>query len=157
MTLGVSDLRALALQAGFPLASADVAAAIAFAESRGDPRSLGDSGTSYGLWQIHIPAHPQYSAAATSGALFDPLTNAQAALEVSAGGTNFHPWSTFNPAPDGSPPAYLAYLPANYAAAGGLGSADLLALLGGFALAMALDTRPLMRRARRALARLLRS
>lgn len=27
-------------------------------ESGGNPEAVGDSGNSYGLWQIHLPAHP---------------------------------------------------------------------------------------------------
>lgn len=44
-----------------------------------------------GLFQINTTAHPQY----TTAQLQDPLTNAQAAFEISQGGTNFGQWSTW--------------------------------------------------------------
>jgi hypothetical protein len=94
-------LRALALTAGFP--DPALAAAVAMAESsgnscaRGDPQTapdcnnLGGPSTSFGLWQIHVPDHPEVDASR----LFDPNYNAAAAFEISAQGTNWSPWTTF--------------------------------------------------------------
>jgi hypothetical protein len=79
----------LARDCGFP--DPNLAAAIAIAESGGYPGSLGDGGTSVGLWQIHMPAWPQY----TKDQLRDPLENVEAAWHVSHKGTNWNPWSTF--------------------------------------------------------------
>ena len=79
----------LAAAAGFP--NPELAAAIAMAESGGDANAIGDFGHSFGLWQIHAPAHPQFS----SSALLDPRVNAKAAFDVSKGGTDWSPWTCF--------------------------------------------------------------
>lgn len=97
MTL--DELRAFARTLGF--AQPDVAAAVAMAESGGNARALGDQGNSYGLWQINVPAHPEYD----RGQLFDPTYNGGAALKISSGGTNWQPWTTYNTG------AYLAFMP----------------------------------------------
>jgi len=93
--LDIAQLQALALSVGFPAASVPTAAAVAMAESGGNPQAVGDlnitPGGSEGLWQINLKAHPSYDAAR----LFDPAYNAQAALAISSGGTNWNPWSTF--------------------------------------------------------------
>jgi hypothetical protein len=65
--------------------------AVARAESGGRPDAVGDGGTSFGLWQINRPSHPQYPVAQ----LLDPEGNANAALAVSAGGHNWNPWCTW--------------------------------------------------------------
>jgi hypothetical protein len=67
--------------------------AVARAESGGRPDAIGDAGQSIGLWQIYTPAHPQYSRAS----LFDPDSNARAALAISGGGRNWNPWCTWEP------------------------------------------------------------
>lgn len=77
----------LATSVGFP--DPKMATAIACAESRCNPRAIGDGGTSFGLWQIHRSAHPW----ATD--LFNPESNARAALRISKGGTDWSHWSTF--------------------------------------------------------------
>jgi hypothetical protein len=94
-----AQLRALAVGLHFP--DPDTAAAIAMAESGGDPSALGDNGTSYGLWQIHLPAHPEYNAQS----LLDANYNAVAAFAISDSGTNWTPWSTYNSG------AYEAFMP----------------------------------------------
>ena len=88
MRLSLSQLRDLAASVGFP--DPDTAAAIAMAESGGDPNAYNTEG-SYGLWQIHLVAHPSYDAQS----LFDPTYNARAAFDISSGGTNFKPWTTY--------------------------------------------------------------
>lgn len=86
---------------------ADTAAAIAQAESSGcqyakhgptDDRpvkqckyTFSTKENSYGLWQINRRAHPQYSASS----LYTPTGNANAAVDVANGGTNFSPWTTY--------------------------------------------------------------
>lgn len=106
----LAQLRELAAAVGF--ADARVAAAVAWAESGGDACAQGDprgpflcdrpngTSSSFGLWQVHVPAHPQYDPTS----LLDPLYNARAALAISKGGTDWSAWSTFN---DGT---YLAYV-----------------------------------------------
>jgi hypothetical protein len=96
-----SDLTTLAMNAGFSPGDAAIAAAVAMAESRGNPAAVGDQGNSIGLWQINLPAHPEFR----SWNLRDPQTNANAAFSVwqQAGGS-FSPWTTFKTG------AYQAYL-----------------------------------------------
>lgn len=99
--MSFAQLRALAVQAGFK--DPDTAAAIAMAESGGDPLAQGDphgtsmaapngTSTSFGLWQIHTPAWPQFDATMLLVAEY----NAKAAFTVFArtpGG--FTAWSTY--------------------------------------------------------------
>lgn len=94
--MNASQIAQVAAQAGFPASAIPIAVAIALAESSGNPGArcsncLGASEDSRGLWQINVKAHPQYAAVN----LYDPLTNAQAALAVSGGGSNWSPWTTF--------------------------------------------------------------
>lgn len=100
MTLSIEQLIALASAAGFTGADLATAVAIALAESGGNPQAYNPEGAagaaqghgSYGLWQIYLTAHPEYTAAQ----LLDPAQNAQAAFAVySQAGGNFRPWSTF--------------------------------------------------------------
>jgi hypothetical protein len=93
--LSLDELRALATSAGFGDAS-DVAAAVALAESGGDPNIIGDNGTSIGLWQIHVPAHPE----ADVNRLTDPAYNAQIAKSTydaskRTGRDGFQSWSAY--------------------------------------------------------------
>ena len=99
--LTFAELKQLALTVGFPASGADVAAAIALAESAGIVAARGDSGSSFGLWQVHAPAWPQFDALQ----LLDATYNAKAALVISKGGTDFSPWSTFKSG------AYLQFMP----------------------------------------------
>jgi hypothetical protein len=101
----LADLRVLAAAVGFP--DPDTAAAVAMAESKGNPLAVGDDGTSLGLWQIHAPDHPEFDATR----LMDANYNAHAALLISKSGTDWHLWTTFRPGPRGEPPAYLQYMP----------------------------------------------
>lgn len=101
MSLTLEELVALAQKHGFP--DPQLAAAVAWAESRGNPNALHDTSQqtdfppgigperSIGLWQISTIANPRYA----SWALTDPDTNAQAAYEISNRGTNWRPWSTY--------------------------------------------------------------
>jgi hypothetical protein len=97
----LAQIRAVAAMVGFP--DPDLAAAVAMAESSGDPCANGDpknpsdcgqtfNSTSFGLWQIHVPDHPQYD----PQLLKTPAYNAQAAFAISDHGRNWTPWSTFN-------------------------------------------------------------
>ncbi len=68
--------------------------------------------TDRGLWQINDLAHPEYP---NHDLLFQGAYNAQAMAAISAKGTNWNFWSTYNPPPDPrtgivpSPP-YLTYM-----------------------------------------------
>ena len=65
--------------------------AVARAESDGNPTACGDNGQSIGVWQIHMPSHPQYS----REWLFDPENNAEAAREISNNGQDWNAWCTW--------------------------------------------------------------
>jgi hypothetical protein len=115
--LSMSDLVDLAEKAGFQGNNIPIAAAIAQAESRGDPAiDTVKSGTdpemkdeySIGLWQINWKAHKGGAALTQLGVtdpeqLRDPWTNAQAAYLIS-GGSNFQPWTAYE---SGSYKTYL--------------------------------------------------
>jgi LysM repeat protein len=86
-TLSCSGLEQLWDTAGGNPADAFMAAEIAMAESGGDQYALSPT-DDYGYWQIN----------ASHGALatFNPLGNAQAAIQISGDGTNWTPWTTYN-------------------------------------------------------------
>jgi len=90
--MNLAQLQALAASVGFP--DPALAAAVAMAESGGNPNAIGDLtlGRSIGLWQINLAAHPNYDEAG----LMNPTTNAQAAFSISRGGTVWTPWTTYN-------------------------------------------------------------
>lgn len=87
--LSLGQVVTLAKQAGFP--DPALAAAVAYAESRGHVRAVGDGGDSIGLWQVNMPAHPRYK----KEDLFDARKNAKAALSISRGGKNWRPWTQY--------------------------------------------------------------
>lgn len=108
-----AELHALAVSAGFSVEGADIAAAVALAESGGDPFAQGDphgnsgplpngSSSSFGLWQINHPAHPEYE---PHKLLTDLDYAARAAFAISKHGTDWEPWTTYR---DG---AYRKFLP----------------------------------------------
>lgn len=99
-TLNAMQLTALAQNAGFSGDDLATAVAVAFAESGGNVQAYNPEKAagaaqgkgSYGLWQIYLTAHPEYTAAD----LLDPQTNANAAFKIySAAGGAFTPWSTY--------------------------------------------------------------
>jgi hypothetical protein len=92
--------------AGFAGNDVAVAVAIAEAESGGNTQARGDHGTSVGLWQIHLPAHPEFN----GQNLDDPATNARAAKSVKDK-SGWSAWSTYGGV------RYLALLPAAEAVA----------------------------------------
>lgn len=104
MALTYSQLEGLWIQAGGSPSAAPVAAAIALAESGGNPTSHnGNASTgdnSYGLMQINMlgsmgPARRAKFGLSNNTDLFDPLTNMKVAVAMSNNGKNFTPWSTF--------------------------------------------------------------
>jgi Lysozyme like domain len=93
-----NQIAGLALNAGIPSSSLQIASAIAMAESGGDSNSVnpggpGDPEYSVGLWQINIApnAHPEYSAAQMK----NPQLNAAAMFKISSSGTNWYPWGSY--------------------------------------------------------------
>jgi len=119
-TYTFDQLLGFAQQAGFQGQSADTIAAIAMAESGGNPYAVNyaDPGGSYGLTQINGAAW----GAGAANTLGNPLEAFTQAFSVSQGGTNFTPWSTYNNG------AYLQY--ATGSGAGTAGSAA-GSILGG--------------------------
>lgn len=126
MNLSVDQITALAAAAGFAGPDLVTAVAIALAESGGNPQAYNPEVSagaaagqgSYGLWQIYLAAHPQYSAAS----LIQPDYNAAAAFQLyQQAGDSFQQWTTYRSG------AYQAYVPsaeASAAAAGLDGSSD---------------------------------
>jgi Lysozyme like domain len=107
--LSASDIAVYAANAGFMGDDLVTAIAIALAESGGDPQVEGDSGTSYGLWQIHWTVHPEFDKAS----LKDPQYNANAAFSLyQKRGGLFGDWSTYTGwTPNGYvTPPYLAHV-----------------------------------------------
>lgn len=94
-----AQLQQLWIQAGGNPAKAKIASAIAWAESKGQANATdhdANGTTDEGLWQINTVHGSQ--------ATYDPLGNARSAVAISANGTNWTPWVTFNSG------AYLAYM-----------------------------------------------
>jgi hypothetical protein len=98
-----NELRKLAIDAGFNQRDAETAAAIALAESGGNPTSHNSTppDDSYGLWQINMlgsmgPARLKMFGLTKNDQLFDPKTNAKAAFKIFvAAGNRFTPWTTY--------------------------------------------------------------
>lgn len=87
-----NDLLQLAHNAGFQGPAADTIARISLAESSGNPlaKNLNDPGGSFGLLQINQAAHP-----GTEQEAFQPQQAFNLAYDISKGGTDFRPWSTY--------------------------------------------------------------
>jgi murein DD-endopeptidase MepM/ murein hydrolase activator NlpD len=69
----------------------DTAVRIAYAESGFNADAWNQSGEdSRGFWQINTDAH-----GSPWGDLFDPLTNAIAMCDISSGGSDWSPWTTY--------------------------------------------------------------
>lgn len=79
-----------AFNAGFRGTALKEAIAIGWTESNCVPTA--SNSCCYGLFQIHAGAHPQYSIAC----LTDAQCNADAAYDLSSGGTNWSAWPTYN-------------------------------------------------------------
>lgn len=102
-----TDLKALWKRNGGNSASANIAAAIALAESGGNPNAQNSIGAT-GLWQILRSAHPDWD---RGGNLKDPNWNAKAAVAISSNGRNWNPWTVFTGADTpGHEKTYLKYL-----------------------------------------------
>jgi hypothetical protein len=108
-----SEVYTFALHAGMSTQKSRIAAAIAMAESGGDPNAhntnaeTGDN--SYGIWQINMkgklgPERRSEFGLKNNEALYDPKTNARVMAELSLYGHNFKPWTTYK---NGKYKAYL--------------------------------------------------
>jgi hypothetical protein len=112
-SLNPLQLASLALRAGCSPSEAPIAAAIASAESGGNPGAQGDITLmdstwdwSEGLWQIRGLRDERGSGQLRDSlANANPVTNADAMYVISNGCTDWTPWTTYNTG------AYLAYLP----------------------------------------------
>ena len=90
--LSTDQIVTLAANAGFSGPDLATATAVALAESSGDPVAYNPEG-SYGLWQIYLKMHPEFSVTQ----VLDPQGNAQAAYQIYLqAGSSFRPWSTYN-------------------------------------------------------------
>lgn len=92
-----------------------------------DTPATGD--LSYGGWQINMlgqlgPARRLQYGLASNDDLLDPATNARVMCEMSGGGENWAPWSTYNSG------AYLDYMPEAESVAGQASSAPVAAPSG---------------------------
>jgi Lysozyme like domain len=113
-----AQIQQVAANAGFSGDDLATAVAIALAESGGNPNnynkepqdvpgryhrtSPNDGLGSYGLWQIYLAAHPEFSGMP----LLDPQTNANAAYSIYSRRGGFSDWTTYNTG------AYVQYLSA---------------------------------------------
>lgn len=102
MSLSQAEIYTLALRAGLTPDRAKIAAAVAMAESGGNPNAYNGAGAddSYGLWQINMKGALQAPRIRlfriTSNLdLFDPKVNARAMAIVSERGATWSPWTTY--------------------------------------------------------------
>lgn len=109
--LNFQEAKQFAQQAGFQGPKADLMAAIAMAESYGWTNAYNGVGRddSYGITQINAKAHGDIAKEAYN----NPLRAMQLAFDVSKGGTNFSPWTTYTSG------AYKKYLDNPNLVAGG--------------------------------------
>lgn len=95
------EIAAVAKSAGLTR-DVDIAVAIALAESGGktDSHNPVPPDDSYGLWQINMlgsmgPARLKQFGISQKSDLYDPATNARAMMQLSGGGKNWRPWTTY--------------------------------------------------------------
>lgn len=100
--MNFTDLVNAAMGAGCSPSSAQTAAAIALAESSGNPSAHNPvpPDDSYGLWQINMlgplgPSRRSQYGLTSNRDLLDPSVNARAMVAVSGGCSNWRPWSTY--------------------------------------------------------------
>lgn len=99
-----AQLMDLAQRAGFP--DPNIAAAIALAESAGDPEAINNCPPreySVGLWQINLLAQPHL----TKEEMFDPEKNAKEAYRLFKA-RGYKPWGAYTHPPEN--PRYKKYL-----------------------------------------------
>jgi len=83
----VPQLEQLWISAGGDPSKACVAAAVAHAESGGNPNAISPT-NDWGLWQINKDAHPSLATLSSIG-------SAKAAITISNNGNNWAPWSVY--------------------------------------------------------------
>jgi len=92
MSYTYSQIEAIWIQYGGNPAAAPMAAAIALAESGGNPNAVNTANsngtTDRGLWQINSVHGAQST--------FDLAANTRAAIAISNNGANWRPWTTYN-------------------------------------------------------------
>ncbi len=100
-SLSKSEIAALAKQAGFSGENVNIAAAVALAESGGNPRAHNavPPDDSYGLWQINMlgslgPDRRKRYNLSSNEALYDPATNARVAYGIFQG-SGWKAWTTY--------------------------------------------------------------
>lgn len=91
-TYSYSQLESLWEQAGGSSTLAPVMAAIALAESSGNPQAENPSGAS-GLWQVMVPENNQYIPGGSSN-VFNPQDNASAAVAIEKA-QGLSAWTTY--------------------------------------------------------------
>lgn len=89
MAYSYAQLEAMARSNGLAPEAAKVAAAIAMAESGGNPGAISSTGD-YGLWQINARSWPQFD----SRRLLEPAYNARAMATIYKG-SGWTPWATY--------------------------------------------------------------
>lgn len=101
--LTASQIKGYAVSAGFTGRDADIATAIAMAESGGNPRAHNAKppDNSYGLWQINMigsmgPRRQKAYRLPSNESLYDPATNARVAYSIFKARGSFKDWSTYN-------------------------------------------------------------
>jgi hypothetical protein len=103
--LTASQIYTLLLEGGFSESQARTMTAIAQAESARDTQAVGDVALQDGKWGPSVGLFQIRTLRAETGTggdrdierlLADPRQQVKAAFEISNGGTNFKPWSTFN-------------------------------------------------------------
>lgn len=112
--LSVAQIGTLAEGAGFSGQGLVMAIAVALAESGGNPTATNydSNGTvDRGVWQINS-VHTEYSASCG----YDPTCNASAAFSISAAGTNWGAWVTYQHGTE------IPFLPVAVAFASGAGA-----------------------------------
>jgi hypothetical protein len=124
-TLSAKQIYALARGAGLNESRAIIATAVALAESSGRTDATGPTFGEKGLWQVYPKAHPDWD---SGGNLYDPAYNAKAMADISNGGTNWQPWTTYKNG------AYKSFLPVAAKAAAGGGWQQALANIASFPL-----------------------
>lgn len=99
--LSPAEIKGFATGAGFTGDDANIAVAVALAESGGDPNSHNSTppDDSYGLMQINMlgslgPARRKQFGLSSNTQLYDPATNMKAAKAIQ-GSSGWHAWTTY--------------------------------------------------------------
>jgi hypothetical protein len=122
MSLTMAQVYAYARQAGFAPDTAVIATAIGMAESGENPKARGDIGLETSYWGPSVGVEQIRTVKSQTGKGTDrdiarldddPLANMIAAFDISKGGKDFSPWTTYTSG------KYRQYLGQAQAAAGG--------------------------------------